>query len=120
MMGIVLRILCLTGLAVTATAVAAEPPALEKNPFSRPPSQRTILDQVGDDNGDGTSLDLVLMATMVAANERLANVGGRIVRPGDEVLGHKLLHVFEDRAVFARNGKRLTIHVKPELVEENE
>ena len=79
-----------------------------------------MLDNAADDNDDGTLPDLVLVATMVAANERLANLGGRVMRPGDEAFGHKLMQVFEDRAVFTRHGKRLTIYVKPDLVEEDE
>ena len=56
---------------------------------------------------------------MVSTGDRLANVGGRVLRPGDEVSGSKLLRVYEDRAVFLSNGKEVTVHVKPGLDDDN-
>ena len=101
-------------------AFADEAPALQHNPFSRPPSARTVIDFAGASNAGAPGVGINLMATMVVANKGLANVGGRILRPGDEVDGYSLLQVYEDRAVFLRDGKRLTIYVKPELVAEDE
>ena len=115
-----LRLAAIAGLiCALPVAGATEPPELERNPFARPPSERTLPETrpTGDkDNAAG----LVLTATMVAGRDRLANVGGRVIRPGDEIQGYSLLKVFEDRAVFDKNGKRLTIYVKPELVDEDE
>ena len=102
-----------------AAAGASEPPKLSHNPFSRPPSQTTISDDARVPNPDGTTPAIELQATMVAANDRLANVAGRILRPGDEVQGFTLVRVYEDRAVFSRQGHRQTIFVKPHLVEKS-
>ena len=100
-------------------AYAAEPSRLVHNPFARPPSAvtaetRSLI------QADGLITPLDLRATMVASNDRLANVAGRILRPGDEVRGYTLLQVFEDRAIFSKAGKRLTIYVKPNPEEDDE
>lgn len=100
-------------------AQAAEPAPLTHNPFSRPPSAvpRDIAPLIAD---DGTPQPIDLRVTMVASNDRLANVAGRTLRPGEEMRGYTLLRVYEDRAVFLRAGKELTIYVKPDLVEDDE
>lgn len=101
-----------------ATSLHAEEPApLTHNPFSRPPSAVTI-DPQPLITADGSVQVIDLRATMVVANKGLADVGGRILRPGDDAQGYTLLQVFEDRAIFSREGKRLTIFVKPDLVED--
>ena len=92
---------------------AAEPPELSHNPFSRPPSEISARIR-GVPTPDGSAQALDLRATRVMSNSRLANVVGHTMRPGDEVQGYTLLQVFEDRAIFVRDGKRLTIYVKPD------
>lgn len=104
---------------VCINAGATEPPRLSNNPFARPPSAVTIPDRPLV-MSDGSTQVLDLRATMVASNTKLANVAGRTVRPGDEVQGYTLLQVFEDRAVFARGGKRLTIYTKPDPEEDDD
>jgi len=106
-------------LALCVAATAAEPPRLAHNPFSRPPSQVTIPDRLRE-RPDGSTQELDLRATLVASRDKLANVGGKILRPGDEVQGYTLLQVFEDRAVFTREGNQLTIYVKPNLEQDDE
>lgn len=100
-------------LLLSGGSIAAEPPSLSHNPFSRPPSQVTVnlRPQV---LADGSVQELDLRATMATPTAGLANVAGKILRPGDEVQGYRLLKVFEDRAIFVREGKRLTIYVKPQ------
>jgi hypothetical protein len=66
---------------------------------------------------DGSVQEPELRATMVGLNNQLANVDGRILRPGDEVRGFTLLRIFEDRAVFSRGGKSVTVYVKPDMAE---
>lgn len=104
---------------IGADLAAGQSGDLSNNPFARPPS--TIPEDARPVvSADGSSQALDLRATMTASNSRLANVAGRILRPGDEVQGFTLLRVFEDRAVFIHQGKRLTIYVKPDLVEDND
>ena len=69
---------------------------------------------------DGSVAPLDLRATMVGTTDKLANVGGRVIRPGDEIQGYTLLQVYEDHALFVRDSNRLTIYVKPHLVEDDD
>lgn len=101
-------------------AATDEPPALSHNPFSRPPSvvPRDVRSIVESD--DGTGPTLALQATMVGSNSRFANVAGRILKPGDEIEGYRLIAVHEEYAIFKRDGKSLTVYVKPHLADDNE
>ena len=110
---------CSVLLVLVAVAHATEPPSLASNPFSRPPSERTAP-FVSQLRTDGSPQTLDLRATMVGTRDRLANVAGKILRPGDEVQGYKLVQVFEDRAVFSRQGSRITLYVKPDLEDDDE
>jgi hypothetical protein len=104
-----------------ATAAAADkPPRLLHNPFSRPSSEVTRNERsvIERDDGDGATLDL--QATMVGNASRLANVAGRILKPGDEIQGYLLVAVQEEYAVFKRDSKTITVYVKPHLAEDNE
>lgn len=112
-------LLALSMLLQCAAVSAAEPPQLAHNPFARPPSEMTI--PVRPLPGTNESLqELDLRATLVASKDKLANVAGRILRPGDEVQGYTLLQVFENRAIFAREGNRVTIYVKPDLEQDDD
>ena len=104
---------------VEGSTSASEAQDLANNPFARPPSEvsRDIRNSV---QADGISVPLDLRATMVGTTDKLANVGGRVVRPGDEIQGYTLLQVFEDHAIFVRDSNRLAIYVKPHLVEDDE
>lgn len=106
-------------LIISSSPNAAEPPPIVHNPFSRPPSDVQIASPK-QTLADGSIQALDLRATMVTATSGLANVSGRILRPGDESQGYVLLKVFEDRAIFIREGQRLTIYVKPPLVDDDE
>ena len=101
-------------------ADAAEvPPALSHNPFSRPPSE-VIRDIRPDPAGKGRiNFVLELQATMIGSVNKLANVGGRILKPGDEVHGYVLVAIHEQYAVFRKNGEDTTVYVKP-LAEDDE
>ncbi len=90
------------------TVSANEPPPLDNNPFSRPPSEVTIPIRRAA-GFDGPIQELDLRATIVTTKSSLANVAGRTLRPGDDVQGYTLLQVYEDHAVFTGHGKQLTI-----------
>ena len=93
------------------------PPALRNNPFSRPPSNAFIDDRVSARTEETASDSLTLHATMIGTTSRLANVDGRILKPGDEVQGHLLVAIHERYAVFRRNGRDTTVYVKPQIVD---
>ncbi|MDH3430115.1 MAG: hypothetical protein OEM60_08965 [Gammaproteobacteria bacterium] len=102
-----------------SAAGATEQPQLAHNPFARPPSRITAPVRPSV-RTDGSTQEIDLRATLVASSNRLANVAGRILRPGDEVQGYTLIRVYENRAIFAREGSRLTIYVKPDLHKDDE
>lgn len=97
-------------------AVAAEPEPLLNNPFSRPPSVTTNAPTTDAAQGPYRQV-LDLRATMVGRVRRIVDVGGRILHPGDEIDGYTLIEVGEDRALFVRGDKRITVYVRPERVE---
>lgn len=99
---------------------AGEPLELAHNPFSRPSSETENYDlRIVEDN-DGSGPVLALRATMVGPSSRLANVAGRVLKPGDEIEGYRLVEIHEDYAVFKRDGKLLTVYVKPQVTEDDE
>ncbi len=111
--------LSIVALLLGSSVSASEPPTLRGNPFARPPSVVTTP-SLSEPRVDGDPTGLELRATLVGLRDRLANVAGKTLRPGDEFQGYTLVQVLEDRAVFARAGKRLTVFVKPELEKDDE
>jgi hypothetical protein len=107
-------------LVALAPAVPVAGAELAHNPFSRPPSNivATESDTPGRERQPVRPLEL--RATMIAGRSGLANVDGRILRPGEEIDGYRLERVYEDRAVFSRAGKPITVYVKPQLVNDND
>ncbi len=106
-------------IAVPAAAAASEPPPLDHNPFSRPPSQV----RVGEDRRSidlQPPTELVVTATMVSSSERLAHIDGRVLREGEQIYGYRLVRIGEDRAIFERNGETETVFVKPERDDDDE
>ncbi len=113
-------------LALLATAwpsllVAADaPPDLSHNPFSRPSSKVVREEPVAVESDDGSVTALPLHATMIGQVSRLANVGGRIMKPGDEYRGYRLTKIHEQYVEFERNGQTMSVYVKPLLAEDDE
>ncbi|MDJ0709616.1 MAG: hypothetical protein QNJ14_04460 [Woeseiaceae bacterium] len=112
-----LRLYMLTVL-LGAAAAQAEPPPLRNNPFSRPPTMFVPEQPAGTEDLGGAPL--LLIATMVGPNQAIANVEGRVLKPGDEIRGYVLQRVLEDHAIFARNGKDIVVYVKPQLEEDHD
>lgn len=101
-------------------AIANDAPRLAHNPFARPPSEATLAEAgpvILTESGEET---VELNATLVGLRSGLANIAGRIIRPGEEVDGFRLVEVYEDRAIFVRHGRRMTVYVKPDLVDDDE
>jgi len=102
-------------------ASASDAPPLKHNPFARPPAATAAGPGPGPVFSEfAGEAGVPLTATLVSKEGGLANVAGRIIRPGDEVDGYRLLEVFEDRAVFVKGAKKTTVYVKPELTEDDE
>ena len=111
------RLVLITALLLGAIGAAAEPPPLMNNPFSRPPAP--LIRETARPDDEASTTPLVVIATMVSSTATLANIEGQVMRPGEEINGYLLKRVYEDRAVFERNGNELTVYVKPELEENN-
>jgi hypothetical protein len=103
-----------------AASANDEPPALAHNPFSRPAAEANNIDRGVADTGVRSGSTLILRATMVGPAEHLANVAGRILKPGDEIHGYLLVSIHEEHAVFKKDGKLTTVYVKPQLVEDDD
>ena len=113
------RSLLLLTLLLGSSVMAADVAALKGNPFSRPPSAARP-ETAGVAVTDGPVPQVDLQATMVGTGKGLANVGGRILKPGQSIEGLTLVKVYEDRAVFMHRGERLTVYVKPDLNESDD
>ena len=112
--------LMLVGPWLSIVALADAPPTLAHNPFSRPPSDVSRDAPTLVESDDGTGPTLSLQATMVGRASRLANVAGRILKPGDEIQGYLLIAIYEEYAVFRKDGRSITVYVKPNLAENDE
>lgn len=67
------------------------------NPFARPGAARAA-------RAAAAPLDLELRATLVAGRHSSANIGGTILRLGQELGGYRLTAVQEGTAVLVRAG----------------
>lgn len=111
---------CIAILLLAGAAVAAEPPKLQNNPFSRPLSA-VSFDVPGIRNDAKSNRgSLNLHATMVSGATKLANVNGQVMRQGDEFNGYTLLRIYEDRAIFQRSNKQTILYVKPKPEQKDE
>jgi len=115
-----LALLVLLSACPALVSAADAPPALEHNPFSRPSSEVIYDDSRISGPDDLDIAPLELQATMIGSVNKLANVGGRILKRGDEIQGHVLIAIYERYAVFRRNGKNITVYVKPILAKDDE
>jgi hypothetical protein len=103
-----------------AASANDEPPALAHNPFSRPSAEANNIDRGVVDIAARSGSTLTLTATMIGPVVQLANVAGRILKPGDEVHGYLLVSIHEGHAVFKKDGKLTTLYVKPQPVEDDD
>lgn len=103
----------LLALLAAGSVQAADPPPLRHDPFVRPHSLLASDSLSVAPGSFGSSSNIELRGTMVGAQGSLADVAGKIMRPGDSVGGLRLVRVFDDRAEFEFNGKRLMVYVRP-------
>lgn len=105
---------------VGSFAYALEPPTLENNPFARPQMSSLSVPRNSTGNRPPSGDGLQLTATMVSGKTRFANVNGRILSEGDNVIDYVVKRVFEDRVLFTRNDQDVLVYVKPQSDEPNE
>ena len=90
---------------------------MQNNPFARPPAP--LVSETIRPEGESSNTPLIVIATIVSPTAAFANIEGQVMRPGQEINGYLLKRVYEDRAVFERDGIELTVYVKPELEEDD-
>jgi len=90
---------------------------LHKDPFERPKLEQPTGSASSRYGSDGVPAEWELRATLVAGRDSLADVGGVIVRVGEEIEGYRLLSVGEGSAVLLGNGSRLVLTVEDEKAE---
>ncbi len=106
-----LRVALALLLGATAAGAEEQPVVLEHDPFARP----AALADAGSGGGARAPAASVgstqLRATVVDGSESMANVGGVIVKMGEELNGYRLIEVGERQAVFEREGTRRVLHM---------
>ncbi len=83
---------------------------LQRNPFERSRRPR-VTQPAGQAPIIETAEEVVLQlrATLVSGSERLANINGTILAPGERILGYRLLRVEEGQVVLVKNGREVLI-----------
>lgn len=99
---LLLPLLLLMGEALAADAGVP----LRINPFVQPAESRGV--DVAQQSGDSMELRGVVMA----GEDSLANIGGRIVSVGQEVDGYRVITVDERKVVLERNGSQRELELR--------
>lgn len=104
-------------LAICGAATAGEQPVTEQasidhNPFERPPALRAPSAS-GDAAPTLLAMDnLILKSVLVAGSGSQANINGRIVALGEEVVeGYRLTSVSVDGVELRRDGETIVLHL---------
>ena len=94
---------------VSATATGgAHGDEVRRNPFEHPVFSEAPADS-GTASGRAATETLLVSAILVAGNQSLVSVNGRIVGIGEEAMGYVLRSVAEEVAVFTRGEESVTI-----------
>jgi hypothetical protein len=102
----------MTAVLLGATAAHAD----DATPLANDPFRRPSLAEVAPAEAVAPPLDL--RAILSAGEQSLADVGGQIVRVGDDVSGYKLVGVSEDAALFERDGRSLRVALPEHAAEQ--
>lgn len=104
---------------VAVGAVPSGPDEARRDPFE-PPAAITrpaaVIQDVEQEEAKEefhAEVMLILKATMVNGSFQMANVNGRMLRPGDSIEGYTLLRVGERQAVFTRDGEERVVELVP-------
>ena len=97
------------GLCLASPAALADEPPLKHDPFHRPGSSGGTSAQ----RRDVASWRPELRATLGAGAGSLVNLGGVILRIGEETHGYQLVEVGDREATFLRGEARVVLHLEP-------
>lgn len=101
-------------LCMTLSFAADKPMKLKKNPFKRPDLFSTGISETSVATTDGPGAELDIRAAMSAGENSSVNIGGNIIRIGEEIQGYRLLAVEEGKVIFSKNNSLVTVVVKRE------
>lgn len=91
-----------------AASVSAD--ALRYDPFVRPAEKGASDSFAASDE----AWRPILRSTLLAGDASMVNLGGRLLRVGEEAGGYRLVEVGRFEATFERGGERLTLPVAKE------
>lgn len=105
---------------VTAPPAASDeqPGELSTNPFARPAWVSEALVESANQQSNITRGRIDLRAILIAGEQSLVNVGGKIIAIGEEADGHVLLSITDDHAVFSAGEKIVRVSVHNETTDE--
>ncbi|NIA19504.1 MAG: hypothetical protein GWP07_03590 [Xanthomonadaceae bacterium] len=113
-------ILLLAGLFLVSPVLAGEgglPLKLSRDPFAHPvlvPVVAPVKVKVKVDDVDDWKSKIHLQATMLTSKWAIANVNGKLLRPGESVEGYTLVKVMERKALFRKSGKEILVGMDDE------
>lgn len=113
-----IAVVLVPGLMVASVASAAEAYAPERNPFVRP-QLNTPSSAAPMAIPQGRWLP-ELRTILLAGDMSMVNVGGKILRLGDDLDGYRLVKIKEGEAIFTKDGKYFRLLLTPDLEDENE
>ena len=103
----------LTLLIPVSLQTAADELLLRHNPFLRPAPESTS----GAPGAAATGDELTLRATLTDHGQALANINGRLIRPGDEINGYRIVTIDEGSVVLSRGAQERRLTVRNEHTE---
>jgi MSHA biogenesis protein MshK len=105
------RILLLaSALCMPLTAILAGTPADPTRPSGHPVHGHAV-------HRPGQLTGWTLTSTLVAPDRRVAVINGQQVSEGEPVDGARVLHIAKLSVVLAADGKRITLHLLPDIVQ---
>jgi hypothetical protein len=108
-----MRAMLLTLLLPVCLQATGDDALLLHNPFRQPEARGVI----GPQGAATASDELTLRATLTDGGQPLANINGRLIRPGDEVNGYKVEAIDEGSVVLSRGAQERRLTVRNEHIE---
>ena len=89
-----------------------------RDPFKRPSKLDALVAAATAPKNSDVDARIDLRATLTAGDDSLVNVGGDFYKIGDLVDGSRLSVVDEGKAIFIRDGTRITVRVDENVLDD--
>jgi hypothetical protein len=96
------------------TASVANPVTLKTNPFMRPTLDDSASYNTNTTANTASAGSMRLRGIMLANNNSLADIDGKIINIGQQVNGYTLIAVKQRHIVLDRNGIQITLSIDSE------